>query len=75
MKAFAARKRPVRLVRSARRVDEWKEQPLCLACGCVLPPMLRDTGSVRCHDCRDEMAPLRAELVAPAAVVREVQAA
>ena len=73
MKAIAARKRPALSVRSARFVDEWTDQPLCLACGSVLPPMLRDTGSVRCHDCRDEMAPLRPELVEPAE--REIRAA
>jgi hypothetical protein len=59
------RKRPVWLVRSPRPVDESTDQSFCLACGEALPPLLRDTGSVRCHDCRDEMAPLRAELVEP----------
>jgi len=35
--------------------------------------MLRVTGSVRCHDCRAEMAPLRLELVEPQ--TPEIQAA
>jgi len=41
------------------------EQPKCLACGGVLAPALRVHGSLRCHDCRDERAPLREEYVEP----------
>jgi hypothetical protein len=43
------------------------EQPKCLACGGVLAPTLRVSGSLRCHDCRDVNAPLRAEYVEPQA--------
>lgn len=35
----------------------------CLACGHTLAPALVVVGSLRCHDCRDERAPLRTELV------------
>jgi len=40
---------------------------LCLACGTVLSPALARSASLRCHDCRDAQAPLRRELVEPAA--------
>jgi len=36
---------------------------VCLACGSQMALCLVRTASVRCHDCRDEYAPLRAELV------------
>lgn len=34
---------------------------ICLACGRELPDSLRWTASLRCHDCRDANAPLRAD--------------
>ena len=36
----------------------------CLSCGSRLTSALRFTASLRCDLCRDEQAPLRAELVA-----------
>ena len=35
----------------------------CLSCGKQLAPGLRNTGSLRCHDCRDDKLPLRPDLV------------
>jgi hypothetical protein len=35
---------------------------ICLACGRDLPDSLRWTASLRCHDCREANALLRAEL-------------
>jgi hypothetical protein len=40
---------------------------ICLACGEELPPSLESGGSVRCLDCRESDAPVRAELVTRAA--------
>jgi hypothetical protein len=37
---------------------------ICLACGDRLPPALERSASLRCHDCRDLSAPIRAELLA-----------
>jgi hypothetical protein len=34
---------------------------ICLACGGTLPDPLRFAASLRCHDCRELNAPLRAE--------------
>jgi hypothetical protein len=42
---------------------------LCLACGIPLPAVLRRAAALRCHDCLDDDAPLRAELVDPNARV------
>jgi hypothetical protein len=36
---------------------------ICLACGAEMAPCLVRAASVRCHDCRDEHTPLRADLV------------
>ena len=36
---------------------------LCLACGAPLPAVLRRAAALRCHDCLDDDAPLRADLV------------
>jgi hypothetical protein len=36
---------------------------ICLACGDALSPALARSASLRCHDCRDAGAPIRAELV------------
>lgn len=36
---------------------------ICLACGNDLPPPLARAGSLRCHDCRSEEAPLEPWLV------------
>lgn len=58
---------PMRFVRSAGPVEEPRDLSVCLACGCELAPLLTQTGSVRCQDCRDEEAPLRADLVEPPA--------
>ena len=41
------------------------EQTKCLACGGALAQALTVAGSLRCHDCRDERAPLREEYVEP----------
>jgi hypothetical protein len=38
---------------------------LCLACGAPLPSVLRRAAALRCHDCSDDDAPLRADLVDP----------
>jgi hypothetical protein len=38
---------------------------LCLACGAPLPALLRRAAALRCHDCIDDDAPLRADLVDP----------
>jgi hypothetical protein len=65
--------RPIPVVRSTRLVSEHDEEALCLACGQMLPAVLSVTGSIRCQDCREDMAPLCADLVEPAA--RESQAA
>jgi hypothetical protein len=54
---------PTRLVRSGGPVEEPRDVSVCLACGCELAPLLIRTGSIRCQDCRDEHAPLRADLV------------
>jgi hypothetical protein len=35
----------------------------CLACGAPLAPPLERSASLRCHDCRDEEAPIRPELL------------
>jgi hypothetical protein len=42
---------------------------LCLACGESMPPVLRHAASLRCHDCLDADAPIRADLVDPNARV------
>jgi hypothetical protein len=57
---------PTRFVRSPGSVEERSDVSVCLACGCELAPLLTCTGSIRCQDCRDEAAPLRADLVEPA---------
>jgi len=36
---------------------------ICLACGAALAPALERFASLRCHDCRDVGAPLRADLL------------
>ena len=36
---------------------------ICFACGSEMAPCLVRTASIRCHDCRDEHTPLRADLV------------
>jgi hypothetical protein len=36
---------------------------VCFACGAELVPSLEEAGSLRCQDCRDAAAPLRAQLV------------
>jgi hypothetical protein len=41
----------------------------CLACGGRIAPSLTVGASLRCHDCRDGHAPLRADLVEPSATV------
>jgi hypothetical protein len=41
----------------------------CLACGDALVPALSFAGSLRCHDCRADEAPLRPELVQQVRVV------
>jgi len=35
----------------------------CLACGRPLPTLLLLTGSIRCHDCREDEAPVKVEHV------------
>ncbi len=40
---------------------------LCMACGIALPAVLRRAASLRCHDCLEDDAPLRADLVDPKA--------
>jgi hypothetical protein len=42
---------------------------LCLACGAPLPAVLRRAAALRCHDCIDDDAQLRADLVDPDARV------
>ena len=42
-------------------MERSSEQPKCLACGGVLEPALKVSGSLRCHDCRDSHEPLRPE--------------
>jgi hypothetical protein len=37
------------------------DRDTCLACGEPIAPVLRASGSLRCHDCRSRRAPLRAE--------------
>ncbi|MHB8644086.1 MAG: hypothetical protein ACYDA3_14510 [Gaiellaceae bacterium] len=37
---------------------------ICLACGEPLPEALARCASLRCADCRDERAPIRADLLA-----------
>jgi len=37
---------------------------ICLACGDDLSPALARSTSLRCHDCRDAGAPIRADLLA-----------
>jgi hypothetical protein len=56
---------PTSSVRSRRPVQDLSDLSQCLACGGEIAPLLSHTGSVRCHDCRDEDAPLSAELVEP----------
>lgn len=53
-----------------RNADFWTEPPrmktptaTCLACGEALAASLVRSASLRCHDCRDNAAPLRAKLV------------
>lgn len=43
----------------------------CLACGGRIAPVLAAVGSPRCHDCRENRAPLRPEFVAQARSVGE----
>jgi hypothetical protein len=35
---------------------------ICLSCGVELQPVLADTGSLRCQDCRASRQPLRTDL-------------
>lgn len=35
----------------------------CLSCGGELAPCLAHLGSLRCHDCRDDHAPLRPQAI------------
>jgi len=44
-----------------QRMEPSSEHPKCLACGGVVEPALKVSGSLRCHDCRDRNAPLRPE--------------
>lgn len=44
--------------------NEFQPTSVCLACGTALPPALERSASLRCHDCRDADAPIRAELLA-----------
>jgi hypothetical protein len=37
---------------------------ICLACGDGLSPALARSASLRCHDCRDAGAPIRADQLA-----------
>ena len=41
----------------------------CLACGDCIAPSLAVVASLRCHDCRDAHAPLRADLVEPSGAI------
>src|SRR6266536_4916372 len=52
-----------RISQRARRCDPGGmfDRDTCLACGEPIAPVLRASGSLRCHDCRDRRAPLRAE--------------
>jgi hypothetical protein len=38
---------------------------ICLACGAEMAPCLVRAASLRCHDCRERRALLRADLVEP----------
>jgi hypothetical protein len=44
-----------------QRMEPSSEHPKCLACGGVVEPALKVSGSLRCHDCRDRHEPLRPE--------------
>jgi hypothetical protein len=44
--------------------NEPRSISICLACGDALSPALERFASLRCHDCRDAGAPIRAELLA-----------
>jgi hypothetical protein len=48
-----------------------KRLATCLACGSRMAPSLVLAASLRCHDCRDNHAPLRAELVEPKPELRK----
>lgn len=48
-----------------------KRNATCLACGAGMAPSLVLAASLRCHDCRDADAPLRAELVEPKPELRK----
>jgi hypothetical protein len=56
-------------------MERSSEHPKCLACGGVVEPALKVSGSLRCHDCRAGHAPLRAEHLEPQQVVLELRAA
>ena len=43
--------------------SEQKNTSICLACGSALAAALERFASLRCHDCRDTDAPIRAELL------------
>jgi hypothetical protein len=42
----------------------------CLACGGEMAAVLRRAGSLRCHDCRDALAPLSLEFALKARELR-----
>jgi len=71
IRLLAVAQRPTPIVRSSRLVAAQDEEALCLACGQVLPAVLSVTGSIRCQNCREDMAPLRSDLVG-AELVRPV---
>jgi hypothetical protein len=65
VKVRPGRRRTHPPAREGAAIDERFTPSICLACGETLPPALARSASLRCHDCRDAGAPLRAELVEP----------
>jgi len=57
--------------REGAPIDPRPTPSICLACAEPLSAALERTASLRCHDCRDADAPLRAELVDPPQVLRQ----
>jgi hypothetical protein len=48
-------------LRTPSPASEARETHVCAACGLPLADFLNRLGSLRCHDCRDDDAPIRSE--------------
>jgi hypothetical protein len=55
--------RPIEAPSCVVDTNESRSTSICLACGDTLSPALARSASLRCHDCRDAAAPIRADLL------------